>query len=189
MQNTQNQQSSSDYQVVEITEVIHSDDLFAITDGADVAASGARYAEMLQASYQQEFPGAAVSVRVGGQEAHPLHLIIREEMADPRYGNETDVGDDDLHPAVRTAKYLAEKLYESGAWLVEASTERDVTVNGRTFALRASRYDHGYAPEATDEQGQSVYLGGEDDEDDATPAEALARGERYLREQAERGNL
>ena len=95
--------------------------------------------------------------------------------------------------------------YDDEAWQAEATHHaptcewvatrahtreaRAILINDRAIMITAEEYDHGYAPEATDEQGQSVYLGGEDDEDDATPAEALTRGERYLREQAERGNL
>lgn len=67
--------------------------------------------------------------------------------------------------------------------------QKIITINGHTFTVRAEEFDNGWAPNAVDEQGRSIYLGGEDDEDDAAPTEAFARGERYLREQMERGNI
>ena len=66
-------------------------------------------------------------------------------------------------------------------------TQQSIMIDGQMFTITAEAYDNGWAPTATDEQGNNVYLGGEDDEDDATPTEALARGARYLREQRERG--
>ena len=47
-----------------------------------------------------------------------------------------------------------------------------------------------FTPNAVNNQsGESVYLGGEDDEDCATPEEAIEQGKRLLAEQIERGNV
>lgn len=184
----QNEQNGD--QVIEITETVHSANLFSMTGGADVEASGARYAEMLAAAYRQAYPDADVSVHLGGAEAHPIHVIVRMATDDARYGPymDIDVAEDGGSDVWQSVQHIGEQLWKSGDWLVALET-RTITVNGHAYTITAQSYDNGYAPEATDEQGQSVYLGGEDDEDDVTPAEALTRGERYLREQAERGNL
>ena len=108
------------------------------------------------------------------------------------------------HAPVRDAENVP-AAHDDEAWQAEAAHHeptcewvatrahtreaRAIAINGRAITITAEECDHGYTPEARDVEGNSVYLGGEDDEDDATPAEALARGERYLREQAERGNL
>ncbi|MBF6591658.1 MAG: hypothetical protein IVW57_14190 [Ktedonobacterales bacterium] len=62
-----------------------------------------------------------------------------------------------------------------------------ITINGREFTITADEFDYGWAPVVT-EHGKGFYLGGEDDEDDATPEAAIERGKRYILDQIERGN-
>lgn len=162
---------------------LRTDERATLDEDATLAAYDAELERQVRAMY----PGAAI---------HWIDAYDRTQHVQPgvlyegAYG-ETDAPADADEVAIwRNVGAVAQMLFDDGnQWMVEAPTTRTVTVNGRAFTVRAAIYDNGYAPEATDEQGHSVYLGGEDDDDDATPTEALARGERYLREQAERGNL
>lgn len=66
-----------------------------------------------------------------------------------------------------------------------------ITLGGEDYVIRVwQTEDGGFSPVAFNlNDERSIYLGGEDDEDDATPEGAVEHGRRLLREQYERGNL
>ena len=55
-----------------------------------------------------------------------------------------------------------------------------ISINNQTITISAWETDEGlWTPDVRNaETGQSVYVGGEDDEDDATPSDAIAHGVR-----------